>query len=47
MITFDGFVKVYTEGKDDSLDEKKGVLPELDQDEKLILISDQMNLLPA
>ncbi len=37
VITFEGFMKVYLEGKDDEVEERKGVLPELKEGEGLIL----------
>ena len=37
MITFDGFMKVYMEGKDDDLEEHKGTLPHLHINESLSL----------
>ena len=37
MITFDGFMKVYMEGKDDDLEENKGMLPHLKINESLSL----------
>ena len=37
VITFEGFMKVYLEGKDDEVEERKGVLPELKEGEDLIL----------
>ena len=37
MITFDGFMKVYMEGKDDDLEENKGTLPHLNINESLSL----------
>tara|TARA_B100000902_G_scaffold398775_1_gene466835 strand:+ start:6542 stop:8866 length:2325 start_codon:yes stop_codon:yes gene_type:complete len=37
IVVFDGFMKIYTEGKDDVIDEKKGILPELKENEILNL----------
>ena len=37
IITFEGFMKVYLEGKDDEISSEKGVLPKLLEGEKLIL----------
>ena len=37
IITFEGFMKVYLEGKDDEVSSEKGVLPKLLEGEKLIL----------
>lgn len=37
IITFEGFMKVYLEGKDDEVSSEKGVLPKLFEGEKLIL----------
>ncbi len=40
VIRFDGFIRVYTEGKDEeSEEEKEGVLPELSENQKLNLMS--------
>ena len=51
VITFEGFMKVYLEGKDDELEEKKGILPELTNKESLILseaiASEQFSRPPA
>jgi DNA topoisomerase IA len=41
VITFDGFLKVYLEGKDDEDDaEQEGLLPEMRQGEQLALQRD-------
>lgn len=37
VITFDGFLKVYLEGKDDEEEEQEGLLPEMRQGESLAL----------
>src|SRR5690606_29041094 len=37
VITFDGFLKVYLEGKDDEDDEQEGLLPEMHPGEHLAL----------
>ena len=37
VITFEGFMKVYLEGKDDEITEQKGILPELVEGEGLLL----------
>jgi len=38
IIRFPGFMKLYIEGKDDELEEKEGLLPPLDEGEKLSLL---------
>ena len=51
VITFDGFMKVYLEGKDDENLNEKGILPPLEVEEKLDLIegsaSEQFSRHPA
>jgi|TARA_B110000914_G_scaffold197508_1_gene187358 DNA topoisomerase-1 len=51
IITFEGFMKVYLEGKDDEVSSEKGVLPKLFEGEKLILsegiASEQFSRYPA
>ena len=51
VITFDGFMKVYLEGKDDENEEQKGMLPKLEVDEALGLseavASEQFSRPPA
>ena len=51
VITFEGFMKVYLEGKDDELEEKKGILPELTVKQSLTLseaiASEQFSRPPA
>ena len=37
MIKFDGFMKLYLEGKDEEIEEQKGMLPKLNKNDKLIL----------
>ncbi len=51
VITFDGFMKVYLEGKDDVKNEQKGILPSLSVGQKVvlsdILASEQFSRPPA
>jgi len=37
MIKFDGFMKLYLEGKDEEIEEQKGMLPKLNKNDKLFL----------
>ena len=37
VITFEGFMKVYREGKDDEVEKKQEILPQLNIDENLFL----------
>ena len=37
MIKFDGFMKLYLEGKDEEIEEQKGMLPKLNKNDKLDL----------
>ena len=43
VITFDGFMKVYLEGKDDENASEKGILPKIDVKEKLDLFEGNAN----
>ena len=51
VITFDGFMKVYLEGRDDIMDEQKGILPALSVGDVLemseIIASEQFSRPPA
>ena len=51
VITFEGFMKVYLEGKDDNNDEQEGVLPKIEEGDKLVIskaiASEQFSRPPA
>ena len=51
VITFEGFMKVYLEGKDDNNDDQEGVLPKIEEGDKLVIskaiASEQFSRPPA